>query len=109
VSERLALPVHPPFEIVLGLETLPQPPWSLPGIRAEHLLPAPGGRGGAMVGFALDLQEHDTSDGRPGGLTGRLWHARAEHGETAGRLVAAFRRVLGAAAADPSFRIGGLR
>jgi nonribosomal peptide synthetase CepC len=109
VSERLALPVHPPFEIVLGLETLPQPPWSLPGIRAEHLLPVPGGRGGAMVGFALDLQEHDTADGRPGGLTGRLWHARAEHGDTAGRLVAAFQRVLGDAAADPSFRIGDTR
>jgi nonribosomal peptide synthetase CepC len=106
VSDRLALPVHPPFEIVLGLETLPEPPWSFPGIRAEHLLPAPGGRGGAMVGFALDLREHHTADGRPDGLTGRLWHACAGRRDTAGRLTAAFQRVLGAAAADPSLRIG---
>jgi len=92
---------YPPFRVMVSVENLPTPQWQLPGLRATHLLPAPGGRGAAMSELAVHLQE------RRDGIDGSVWCTPDIFDQpTAERFVSTLLRVLHAAVADPTASIG---
>ncbi|MGD0561193.1 MAG: condensation domain-containing protein, partial [Streptosporangiaceae bacterium] len=97
---------NPPFQVALGLENLPEPPWRMPGLRAKHLLPEHGSRGAAMCDLAFSLEERSDANGVPAGLDGALWYATDTVNQAdAEELVSWLLDVFSRAAENPDVRL----
>jgi hypothetical protein len=101
--------------LTVGMENLPDEPWSLPGLEVEPLLPAHRNRGAAMTPLALTLRESRTQPtatggGEPGGIEAVLWYATGIYKRrTVQAFAANLRAVLEQVAAYPNVRVSRLR
>ncbi|MFH8409390.1 amino acid adenylation domain-containing protein [Streptomyces sp. NPDC018019] len=107
VEERLG---HRPFQMIIGMENLPEPPWNLPGLTAEPLQPAHRNRGAARGELAVTLRELRAPGGGPAGVEGVIWYsADLFERRTVEVLAAQLTGVLRQVAAEPAMKIGRLR
>ncbi|MFF3272664.1 amino acid adenylation domain-containing protein [Streptomyces chrestomyceticus] len=107
VEERLG---RRPFQMITGMENLPDPPWDLPGLTARPLHPAHRNRGAARSELAVTLRELRTPGSGPAGVEGVVWYsADLYERRTAEAFAAQLTAVLRQVAAEPAARIGRLR
>ncbi|OPF82225.1 hypothetical protein VT50_0207645, partial [Streptomyces antioxidans] len=94
---------NPLFQVLLALQSVPEPQWGLPGLRVRRIPAA--AQVPARFDLSLDLAEHRDGAGAPAGLGGALLFAVDLFDEgTAWGLVGRLVRVLEAVAADPGVR-----
>ncbi|OKH98937.1 hypothetical protein A6A06_25370 [Streptomyces sp. CB02923] len=107
VEERLG---YRPFQMITGMENLPEPPWELPGLTTEPLQPAHRNRGAARSELAVTLRELRAPGSGPAGVEGVVWYsADVYERRTVEALAAQLTAVLRQVAAEPAVRIGRLR
>ncbi|MFH8349486.1 condensation domain-containing protein, partial [Streptomyces sp. NPDC018045] len=107
VEERLG---HRPFQMIAGMENLPEAPWDLPGLTAEPLQPAHRNRGAARSELAVTLRELRTPGSGPAGVEGVVrYSADVYERRTVEALAAQLTGVLRQVAAEPAVRTGRLR
>ncbi|MFK8844068.1 amino acid adenylation domain-containing protein [Streptomyces sp. Ac-502] len=107
VEERLG---HRPFQMITGMENLPEPPWDLPGLTARPLHPAHRNRGAARSELAVTLRELRAPGSGPAGVEGVVrYSADAYERRTAEAFAVELTGVLRQVAAEPAVRIGRLR
>ena len=91
---------HPLFQVMLTLESAPEPTVVLPGLECTE---QPVGWDIAKFDLTADFQERQDATGRPAGIGGTLEYATDLFDrETAEGITAALTRVLEQLAADPS-------
>ncbi|RSO49991.1 non-ribosomal peptide synthetase [Streptomyces sp. WAC 06725] len=107
VEERLG---HRPFQMIIGMENLPEVPWDLPGLTARPLRPAHRNRGAARSELAVTLRELRSDGGSPAGVEGVIWYRADLYERPAVETLAAqLTRVLRQVAAEPGAKLGRLR
>ncbi|MFD7663679.1 amino acid adenylation domain-containing protein [Streptomyces sp. NPDC059788] len=106
VEERLG---HRPFQMITGLENLPEAPWDLPGLTARPLPPAHLNRGAARSELAVTLRELRAPGGGPAGVEGVVrYSADVFEPRTVEALADQLTGVLRQVAAEPAAKIGRL-
>ncbi|MFH9424129.1 amino acid adenylation domain-containing protein [Streptomyces sp. NPDC017529] len=107
VEERVG---RTPFQMIIGMENLPEPPWELPGLTARSLRPEHRNRGGGRSELAVTLRELRAAGGGLAGIEGAIWYsADVFERETVQQLAARLTGVLRQVAAEPGARLSGLR